>query len=227
MTFIKEVQAMKTILLVASLFGVVAPALAGAAEENPPASSNQPVALFNGKDFTGWKRFVASKKADVDTIWQMRDGVLHCTGRIPGYIRTTAPYRNYKIEFDWRWPDKPGNSGLLIHIQEPDMVWPKSIECQLMNKNAGDFYVIEGSEFKEHTDPTDRRVAKRHDSNEKPPGEWNHCEAVCDGNTITVTINGRVQNVATETNITTGYIGLQSEGASIEFRNVTLTPLKQ
>ena len=33
-----------------------------------------------------------------------------------------------------------------------DKVWPKSVEAQLMSRNAGDFFVIGGTEFKEHTD---------------------------------------------------------------------------
>jgi hypothetical protein len=66
-----------------------------------------------------------------------------------------------------------------------------------------------------------------HDHNEKPLGEWNHYEAVCDGDTIRLTINGLLQNVATECTVTKGYIGLQSEGTPIQFRTIVLEPLEK
>lgn len=54
---------------------------------------------------------------------------------------------------------------------------------------------------------------------EKPVGEWNTVEVVCEGNSITVYINGQLQNQATS-ETSEGYIALQSEGGPIEFRNV-------
>ncbi|MBI5094488.1 MAG: DUF1080 domain-containing protein [Candidatus Hydrogenedentes bacterium] len=188
---------------------------------NTPAE----VPLFNGKDFSGWKLFIPDPKIDVKTVWSAKDGVVHCEGTSPGYMRTEKPYENYKLTLEWRWAGKPGNNGVLLHIQNEDKVWPKSIEAQLQDQNAGDFFVIDGSDFKEHINKEDRRVPKKAPSNEKPAGEWNKYEIVCDGNTITATVNGLLQNSATEATITKGYIGLQSEGAPIEYRNIVLLPL--
>lgn len=67
---------------------------------------------------------------------------------------------------------------------------------------------------------------RRNDSNEKQPGGWNTYEIVCKGDTIELTVNGQLQNKATGVNIRKGYIGLQSEGSPIMFRNIKLTPLK-
>ncbi len=225
---------MRQILMVAIL-GVALAGVAAQSAETKAASSETTVhpgtiQLFNGVNFDGWKRFIpADEGVDPKTVWEVRDGgVLYCKGKPNGYIRTTTPYGNYRLTFEWRWPgDKGGNNGVLIHIQEPDKVWPKSIEGQLQTKNAADFWVIDGSEFKEHTNPDDRRVPKMHQDNEKPLGEWNHCEVVCDGDTIRMTVNGLLQNVATECNLTKGYIGLQSEGTPIEYRNIVLEPLEK
>ncbi len=63
------------------------------------------------------------------------------------------------------------------------------------------------------------------DSNEKKTGGWNKYEITCKGDTIEVAINGQLQNKATGVNISKGYIGLQSEGVPIMFRNIKLTPL--
>jgi hypothetical protein len=186
-----------------------------------------PVQLFNGKDFTGWKLFIPDEKVDPKTVWEVRDGVIHCNGKPAGYIRTTQQYENYKLTFEWRWPEGKGNSGLLIHIQDKDEVWPKSLEGQLEADNAADFWVIGGTNFKERAGQKadDRRTPKMHPSNEKPLGEWNKYEAVCAGNTIKLYINGLLQNTATDVTVTKGYIGLQSEGTPAEFRNIVLEPL--
>ena len=50
-------------------------------------------------------------------------------------------------------------------------------------------------------------------------------EITCKGGTVEVAINGQRQNKATGVTIRKGYIGLQSEGVPIIFRNITLTPL--
>ena len=41
---------------------------------------------------------------------------------------------------------------VLLRAQAPDVIWPQSLEAQLMETNAGDFYVIGGVETAEHLD---------------------------------------------------------------------------
>jgi hypothetical protein len=45
------------------------------------------------------------------------------------------------------------------------------------------------------------------------------------GNTVTVTVNGVLQNKGTDAYADAGQICLQSEGGAIEFRNITIEPL--
>lgn len=185
----------------------------------------EPVALFNGKDFEGWKLFIPDENVDPLSVWSVRDGVIRCEGDPKGYMRTAKAYSDYKLSFEWRWPEKGGNNGLLLHIVGEDKVWPKSIESQLQHENAGDFWVIGGAEFEEHVDKSTRRVLKKTEHNEKPLGEWNVMEAVCGGDTIRISVNGLLQNEATQCTVTEGFIGLQSEGTSIEYRNIVLEAL--
>jgi hypothetical protein len=133
-------------------------------------------------------------------------------------------YSNYNLHVEWRWPEKPTNSGVLLHLTEPDKIWPQCIEAQLQNQNAGDFIAMGGSSFAEKKEKN--RVPKLHDTNEKEPGQWNSYDITCKADTITLVVNGLFQNTATKTSLTSGPIALQSEGGPIEFRNVTLTPLK-
>ncbi|HEO71518.1 MAG TPA: DUF1080 domain-containing protein [Candidatus Hydrogenedentes bacterium] len=216
------------IVVIVMVLCVTASVMATAQDAKKAAASEKPgkIELFNGKDLTGWELFTPDKNVDPKTIWSVQDGVLHCKGEPRGYCRTTKKYSDYKLTFQWRWPEKGGNSGLLMHISTPDKVWPRSIEGQLACNDAADFWVIDGTDFKEHTDKSDRRVLKKFPSNERPLGEWNTMIARCQGNTIWLWVNGLLQNKATETTVTEGYIGLQSEGTPIEFRNIILEPLK-
>jgi hypothetical protein len=61
---------------------------------------------------------------------------------------------------------------------------------------------------------------------EKPAGEWNRMEVVCDGGSITTILNGYVVNIGTKSSLTRGKILFQSEGAEIFFRKIEVRPLK-
>ncbi len=60
---------------------------------------------------------------------------------------------------------------------------------------------------------------------EKPVGEWNRLEMICDGDTITNILNGVVMNVGTKSSLTEGKITFQSEGAEVFFRRIEVRPL--
>jgi hypothetical protein len=62
---------------------------------------------------------------------------------------------------------------------------------------------------------------------EKPAGEWNTLECVCDGDKITNILNGVVVNACTKATHTKGKIQFQSEGAELFFRRIELLPLKK
>lgn len=190
------------------------------------------VSLWNGEDFSGWKRVVSDPTVDVDEIWQVRDGVIYCSGAVNGYMRTTQAYRDYHLHVEWRWPDTPTNSGVLLHVSEPDQVWPPCIECQLRASNAGDFVLINGTGLT--VDGVDRQdsnrqfvvIVKKSPTSEKPAGQWNSYDIYCEGDTIRCYVNGVLQNEGTNAIPSFGYIGLQSEGGPIEFRNIYLVPLE-
>lgn len=195
---------------------------------------SQQIALFNGQDLDGWEMYLKDEKVDPATVWSVRDGVLRCEGQPFGYIRTAKSYSNYVLELEWRWPEKPTNSGVLLHTVGEEKIWPQCIEAQLKHENAGDFVTIQaGSAItvngERHTS-TDKKlftiIPKQNDSTENLPGQWNSYNIICKDDTIQLTVNGVLQNTATETTLTSGAICLQSEGSPIEFRNIMMTPLK-
>lgn len=202
------------------LLGLCSGGLAHAVDEAPGE-----IALFNGENLDNWKLFLPDAAANPAETWSVKDGILRCTGTPAGYMRTKEVFEDFELRFQYRWPGEGGNNGVLFHVQEPDMVWPKSFEGQMYHENAGDIYVIEGSDINERTDKEDRRVKKLEDSSEKPLGEWNDYRVVAKGDTFELYVNGVLQNRATGATLTSGYIAFQSEGAPIEYRNIVLKPL--
>lgn len=62
---------------------------------------------------------------------------------------------------------------------------------------------------------------------EKPVGEWNTLECICDGDKLTYILNGKTVNAATKASLTKGKILFQSEGAELFFRKIDVKPLKK
>ena len=88
--------------------------------------------LFNGKNLEGWT-CVLDEKSDVPTseVYGVKDGNIHIVGNPFGYMRTDKKYSNYKLHVEWRWVGEGTNSGLFLHVQDGDKLWPNAIECQL------------------------------------------------------------------------------------------------
>lgn len=61
---------------------------------------------------------------------------------------------------------------------------------------------------------------------EKPVGEWNRLECICDGESITVLLNGVTVNRCFKALPSRGRIQVQSEGAELFFRRIDLLPLE-
>lgn len=211
---------MKTLVMTAAVLAMLGTANTIAGEVIEPTET---IELFNGKDLSGWSFCVPG--ADPKQAFTAEDGVVKCAGKPRGYMRTDKAYKNYKLVIEWRFLKK-GNSGILVHMEGQDKVWPRSIECQGMVGNQGDFWVIGGTEFKEHKGVKGRRVPKRGESNEKPIGDWQRYEVECFGDSIRPIVNGKLMNEATECSVTSGKICIQAEGAPWECRKITLEPAK-
>ena len=94
------------------------------------------------------------------------------------------------------------------------------------SRNAGDIWNIGGFQMKAEQERTNgRRTTKAHETNEKPLGEWNRYRIRLDRGDLTLEVNGLIQNEASECEQIPGRIGLQSEGAAIEFKTVELRPI--
>jgi hypothetical protein len=203
----------------------------------PVRADDEAITLFNGKDLSGWHIFINHKdksdpRADPNGVFKVEDGVIHISGQEFGCLTTDKEFENYRltVEFKWgvkKWPPRENavrDSGILVHCVGPDKVWTKSIECQIQEHDCGDFHLVAGTSIEVDGKVTKSRVIKKTDA-EKPTGEWNTVEVVCDGDKITNIVNGVVVNEGIHASETKGKIVLQSEGAEVYYRKVELRPL--
>jgi len=216
------------------------------------ASSQRPIrptremALFNGRNLDGWYTFFPSRgvNSDPDRIITVEEGgVIHVSGKEFGYFATVRDYAGYHLTFEVKWGEKKWpprenavrDSGVLVHQIGQDVVWPKSWECQIQEGDFGDIHHVGGISSVVNGKRTGSRVIKTQNA-EKPHGEWNTVEVICDGDTATNIVNGVVVNVATGLNqardgggqaLVRGKIAFQSEGAECFYRNIRIKPIKR
>jgi hypothetical protein len=185
------------------------------------------IELFDGKDFSGFM-FCMKSNADPALTWSVTNGIIHCTGKPTGYLRTKQSYGNYVVTVEWRFvkiAPKADNTGVLVHMQLPDKVWPMCIQNQGRSGHQGDLFLMEGAESKEHKGmDKNTPVPMRFPSNENPVGQWDTNVTVCAGNDVKAYINSKFMNETTECTISSGFVGIQSEGGDIEIRKIYLDP---
>jgi hypothetical protein len=208
-------------------------------------ADEKPVALFNGKDLTGWHADVpaADTNASIAPSFLVRDGKLVSRGDPRGHLITDQSFSHYRLDVEYRFTGKAGNCGVLVHASKPralNDMFPQSIEVQMQSGNAGDFWCIQenievpdqekrrphkpGQSF--GGGPKDaRRILNLTDDSEKPAGEWNHLAIECAGREVKVWVNGTLVNHGSNATADKGQIALQAEGTEVEFRKVELTRL--
>lgn len=196
--------------------------------------------LLNGKDLDGWDIFLQKigLNNDPEHNFSVEDGSVHVRGKDLGYIRTKERFSNYhfKVEFKWgekKWPPREGakrDAGICYNIpgDEPDSIWPRSIECQIQEGDVGDFWLLSGSTIvvdgNRNVPSNHTRVIKKKDA-EKPTGEWNTVEVIsCNGHCIQV-VNGVVVNEGDNASVKNGRILLQSEYSEVYYRNAEIRKL--
>lgn len=212
---------MKKLLLVTLMFLAVA------------GYSQKKQSLFNGKDLTGWTIFVGDPSVAPEKFFYVKDGVIETPGVPMGYLRTKNEFSNYHLHVEWCYPEKVTNSGVFIHTNGEDKLWPKHYQCNLKKDCVGDFVVnaagekvTAGDSTYTGTEKVKPIAVKLSPSSDKPVGEWNSYDIYCTGSSVEVKVNGVLQNKIRNCTMTKGGIGLQAEGSRIQFRNLWLEKLK-
>jgi len=192
--------------------------------------------LFNGKDLTGWIDVNTSKEN-----WTVEDGLLKCSGKPIGVMRSEKMYENFIMEIEWRHMKKKGNSGVFLWsnaIPDSGTRLPMGMEVQMLeldwiNRPNGKLAhkgYISGELFGAGGMSTipDNPRGKRSMSKEyrcKGAGEWNKYTIVAVDGTVKLSINGKFVNGVRGSSIKKGYLCLESEGSEIHFRNIRIMEL--
>lgn len=205
--------------------------------------SGNTIHLFNGKNLDGWHQDVPATDSlpNLPNPFIVRAGNLVSLGEPRGHLITDKSYKNYRLNVVYRFPDKPGNSGVLVHVSKPRALYkmfPQSIEVQLEHNNAGDFWVIDEDITCDNmlarrgpkatwgtTEGTARRILNLTDDSEKPVGQWNNIVIECLNDAIKVWVNGNLVNYGYHATATSGKIAIQAEGSEVEFSKVDLLPI--
>lgn len=196
--------------------------------------------IFNGKDLEGWHTYLdkIGKNTDPSNNFRIEDGQLHVIGKDLGYLITESGYNNFhfKVDFKWgekKWPPRENekrDAGICYNIplNEPDSIWPQSIECQIQEGDVGDFWLLGFSTIKvdgKQNEPgAHTRMIKKGDA-EKPTGEWNTVEVISVNGKCVHVVNGVIVNVGEDASVKGGKLLLQSEFSEIYYRNVMIRQL--
>ncbi len=194
--------------------------------------------LFNGEDLSGWVH-VNTPPA----TWSVKDGMLLCTGKPIGELRTERMYQNFIMEVEWRHMVPRGNAGIFVwadDITAKGVPFHRSIEVQVL-ENAygnsrghtthGDIFPIHGAKMT----PVNGRGGSRAfptESRSKPSPAWNHYRIECRDGEISLAVNGKVVTRGKNCSPRKGYICLESEGGVVHYRNMRIkvlpdTPLEE
>jgi len=119
-------------------------------------------------------------------------------------------------------------------------MFPKSLEVQMQHLDAGDFWCIEEDitvpDMEARRGPKEnwgvngnkaRRIKNLVDGAENPLGEWNTMVIECLNNAVKVWVNGKLVNEGTNCTASKGQIAVQAEGSVVEFKELTLKPIKK
>ena len=198
------------------------------------------VSMFNGRDLRGWTNINCAPET-----WTVQDGMIHCTGKPVGALRTLRHYENFIMEAEWRHLTNGGNSGIFMWgspISATGVPFLRAVEIQVLDHGYadqfekangkksdwftthGDVFPIHGSTMKPFGPHRGDRSFPTEERSKRSP-EWNHYRIVASNGVLRLSVNGKEVSGGEECNYRKGYLGLESEGAPVEFRNIRIKEL--
>lgn len=197
-----------TILLSGCLLTLAAP---GQGQElSPEEKAAGFTALFNGQDFTNWRFGEESSPQELPPNWKVEDGVIKLAGGGKPHLASARQYANFELRLEWRGLKPKYNSGL--YVRSGKKIGVNQINLAFKNEGAPVGLKISG--------------AKAVSELQNPAGEWNEWRVLAVGDKLSLWCNGKEAWQATGFQPAQGYIGMQAEGAPLEFRNIRIRELK-
>lgn len=187
--------------------------------------------LFNGKNLDGWRNINCAPNT-----WSVKDGMIHCTGKPIGELRTLRMYENFIMEVEWRHLKPRGNAGIFVWADAytaKGQPFHRGVEVQVLENAYGNTrsYTTHGDIFPIHgakMTPINGRGGSRafpSENRSKPSPQWNHYRIECNNGDISLAVNGKVVTRGKAARPRKGYICLESEGSPVQFRNLKIKEL--
>ena len=187
--------------------------------------------LFNGKNLDGWQRVNTA-----ESTWSVKEGMLICTGKPIGELRTERMYQNFVLEVEWRHMKPKGNAGIFVwadDITSKGVPFHRSIEVQVLENAYGNTrgYTTHGDIFPIHgakMTPVNGRGGSRAfptENRSNPSPQWNHYRIECREGTVSLSVNGKLVTQGKKCSPSKGYICIESEGGVVHYRNMKIKVL--
>jgi hypothetical protein len=237
------------------MLGLICGVPAIAEEPATPAASvvEAPVLPAAKIDGVGpdWKSLGADDFEKVncpEEAWTWKEGVLYCTGKPLGVLRTKNKVTNFELVLEWNHRKEAGNSGVFVWVPENSIEkltkpgLPHGIEVQILDHGytaqyekggkKGDWFSTNGDVFPVGVkmtpfpplSPNGQRSFPKHKTT-KGFGEWNHYYVRAINGEVRLWVNGTEVSGGNNIEPRTGYLCLESEGSPIEFRNIRIREL--
>ena len=222
-----------------SLFLLATPALVASDNTPPPGF----VALFNGRDLTGWKGLPVKEGLDnpfkrasaspevmktaqaaaderMRQHWKVQDGALVFDGKGDSLATARDDYGDFELYVDWKILPR-GDSGIYLRGTPQVQIWDPSNDSA-GNTGSGGLY----NNKKHPSKPTKKA--------DKPVGQWNTFWIKMVGDKVWVKLNDKlvVDGVVLENYwdyskpiFPTGQIELQNHGNTLYFKNIYIKEL--
>lgn len=171
--------------------------------------SQKTVALFNGKDLTGWTIHGTEK-------WYVEKGELICESgpdKQYGYLSTNKTYKNFELTLEFK-QEANGNSGVFFR-SSIEGVKISGWQCEVapINHHTGGIYESYGRGWLIQPDSAKEKYLK--------PGKWNKLKLRVVGDEVTTWLNGKQMIYLKDQEIGAGngFIALQiHDGGGIRVR---------
>jgi hypothetical protein len=195
--------------------------------------------LFNGKDLTGWVNVNTDK-----STWSVENGMLVCSGKPTGVMRTERQYENFLLHVEWMHTEPGGNSGMFlwsgpkpanntpfppgVEVQMLELDWPNLNKDRDGNPRPlayvhGELFGVQGVKTTPDNPRGDRSMSIENLC--KPRNQWNTYDVVAIDGVLKLAVNGKFVNGISKSTQKKGYICMESEGAKIYFRNIRIMEL--
>lgn len=161
--------------------------------------------IFNGKDLSGWVPVH-------DVTFQVKDGNLRLVKGM-GWLRTEKEYEDFILEFEWRALEEKYDSGIFLRAGLEGKPWPKDgWQVNLRYDALGG--LVKGS-----------RSVVPAETPRMPVNKWVKFRIEARGNKLSLDVDGERAWETEAFDATKGYIGIQAENKSFDFRNIRITEL--